>query len=385
MNILIGTRFATLLLVLTILVAGCSGDAAEDAPDRDVAEPAGSAEANSPSPRVSETNSPQPEASDASEPADSLARLAAAAEGQGPVVWYESTPTEEIQGVVDAFMERFPGVGLEHVRLEGGSGVAARIVQERQANAPTADVGTSGPDTILELTDREALETLSAEDLGISEQLLPDPTALATAVSTYVALYNTDAISSEDAPSEWEDLVDPRWQGQLGTWAIAAGQANLASAWGEERTTELVEQMAALQPRLYSSTFPLAADVGSGELPVALGIYHTAQPPIEAGAPLEISLLDPTPVSTIYSGLVEGSPNLDAAKLFLAWLHSDEGNQAYEEATGRGSPFLDTQTAELLADRELAEWPISERTTLERLLDEYSTLLEQGGSVVDSE
>lgn len=374
----IGTKPALLMMLLLVLAA-CGGGGAPDE------ESAGSASASdsaasgdSDASGASESSAPSGEASE-----DPLAGLAAQAEGQGPVVWYESTPTEEIQGVVDAFEERFPGIGLEHVRLEGGAGVAARIVQERQANAPTADVGTSGPDTILELTDREALETLSAEELGVPSEVLPDPTALATAVSTYVALYNTEAVSSADAPASWEDLVDPRWEGAIGTWAIAAAQANLASAWGEDRTTEYVQQMASLQPRLYPSTFPLAADVGSGELPVALGIYHTAQPPIEAGAPLEINLLDPTPVSTIYSGLVEGSPNLEAAKLFLAWLHSDEGNQAYEDATRRGSPFLDTQTAELLSDRELAEWPISERPTLERLLDEYSTILEEGGSPVE--
>lgn len=361
-----GPVLAAALLALALLAGACGGESGASAES----EPPAAAEEPS-------------AAATAAADDDPLAALASAAAEEGPVIWYESTPTEDMQPAIDAFTEQYPDVEVEHVRIEGGRQVAARIIQESQAGGETADIGTSGPDNIVEMQERGLLAELTTDELMVDEEVLPAPYALVTAASVYIALHNTDAVSAEDAPASWEDLADERWRGQLGTWAVPAAQANLAAEWGEERAREYTEQLAAQEPKLYASTFPLAADVGSGEVPVALGIYHTAQPPIEAGAPIEVTFLEPTAMSTIYTGLVAESPNPNAARLFLSWLHSDEGAQAYEAATGRGNPYLATETAELLADRTISEWPLEETQKLQELQDEFRPILEAGGTPVE--
>jgi iron(III) transport system substrate-binding protein len=274
-----------------------------------------------------------------------LRELADAASSEGPVIWYESTPPEQIDGVIKAFNERYPDVRVEQVRSVGGRDVAARIVQESRANAETADIATSGITVIHELEERGLLADLSADELEVNKKVIPVPYAMVTAASVDVALYNSEQVSEEEAPKSWEDLLDPKWKGKLGAWAIPTGLSNLPEVWGQERTTRYVEDFAAQQPRLYSSTFPLASDVGTGEVPVALAFYHSAQPPIKGGAPIKINMLDPTPIATIFTGLVKDTPNPNAAKLFLSWLHSDEGARAYEDATYRGNPYLGTKSA----------------------------------------
>lgn len=364
-------RLALLVIVGAVITSACGGGDAE--------QPGGDA------PQETAAADDAAATGDAAGGDEPLAQLAEAAAGEGPVIWYESTPTEQMQPVLDAFNQRFPESEVEHVRIEAGREVGARIVQESQAGAETADIGTSGADVILELQDRDLLAELDAAELQVSQEVLPAPYyALATAVSTYVGLYNTDEVAEGDAPASWEELVDPRWQGSFATWSVPAAQAHLAQEWGEERVREYVQQMAALQPRLYASTFPLASDVGSGQVPVALGIYHSAQPPIEAGAPIGVALLEPTSVSTIYTGLVADSPNANAAKLFAAWLHTDEGAQAYEAATGRGSQYLDTETAALLEGRTIAEWPLEETPTLRELTEEFTAILESSGTPVEA-
>lgn len=315
--------------------------------------------------------------------AGSVRALEEAAPSEGTVIWYESTPPEQMDRVIQAFNERYPDVEVEQVRSVGGRDVAARIVQESRANAETADIATSGITVIQELEERDLLAELSADELEVTEEVIPAPYAMATAASVDVVIYNGEQVSSEEAPRTWEDLLDPRWKGRVGAWAIPTGLSNLPEVWGQERTTRYVSDFAAQQPRLYASTFPLASDVGTGELPVALAFYHSAQPPIEGGAPIEINLLDPTPVATIYTGLVKDTPNPNAAKLFLSWLHSDEGARAYEEATYRGNPYLDTETARLLEGRQVAEYGFEEIDTYSNLLERYSTILEEGGTTVE--
>src|SRR5262245_66125300 len=70
--------------------------------------------------------------------ADALQELAAAAAKKGPVVWYESSPPEQILKVAAAFNKRYPDIKIQFVRNTGGGGIAARVIQESEAGAATA-------------------------------------------------------------------------------------------------------------------------------------------------------------------------------------------------------------------------------------------------------
>jgi iron(III) transport system substrate-binding protein len=199
------------------------------------------------------------------------------------------------------------------------------------------------------------------------------------AASVYVVLYNTQLVPEAQAPRTWEDLLDPRWRGRLGTWSSAAGIAHLPKAWGIERATDYVRRFAAQEPLLYASTFPLAQAVASGELAVALGIFHTAQPPIQQGAPIRVVALEPTTISTIYTYVARNTRQPNAAKLLVAWLMTPEGAKAYEDATARGSIVLGPNTAQLVRGKTVVEFPPAELDQFTRLLEQYNELLKQGG------
>ena len=80
--------------------------------------------------------------------------LVAAAREEGPIVWYQTNPLDMMQPLVRAFESRYPGVKLQVIRLVGGAEMGGRIVQEIQAGAPTADVGSGGRDSVMELAKR---------------------------------------------------------------------------------------------------------------------------------------------------------------------------------------------------------------------------------------
>ena len=299
--------------------------------------------------------------------------LVDAAREEGGLVWYESSPEGEVAEVFVAFQEKYPFVeNVEHVRLRA-SDVASRIAQETQANAPTADVGTTGVDAAAQLHEREILETPNSAELGVPRELVPEPYIVATAASVYVILYNTDLVPQAEAPKTWEDLLDERWRGKIGTWVVPFAFAELVPVWGTDRTTEYVRNFARQNPTTYESTFPLAQAIGAGEIPVGVGIYHAAQPAIEAGAPVEVVVPDPTPVTMLYSFVPKDAANPNTAKLFVSWLATEEGARASEEATGRGNPLLPgTETSALLSDRTPSDFPPSRAEEITQLLDEFA-------------
>lgn len=302
--------------------------------------------------------------------------LAAEAAAIGPITWYESSPEEQIDQVIEVFNERFPDVQVDYYRLVGGNTLASRAVQEMQGVGRTGDVLTGGADHIWQLAGRDYLERVDWSELGIPEILTPNDFAVATTASVYVVLWNTSKVSDEEAPKTWDEVVDPKWTGRIGHWVRAASFAQLASSWGEEKAEEKLKEFIELKPFLFASTFPLAQQVGAGEVDVAIGFYHTAQPPIAAGAPLKAVALDPTPMHTIYTAIGKNAANLPGAKLLLAWLASPEGAIAYENATSRGNPLLEgTQTYALLQGKDIVEWAPEDSEILGQVNERFNELL----------
>jgi ABC-type Fe3+ transport system substrate-binding protein len=314
------------------------------------------------------------------QPSDEL--VAEAQEG-GTVLWYESSQAEQAAQIIDAFNESYPDIVVEHVRVTGGNGLGATIIQEAQAGAETASLATGGVSHLGALLERDLLAEVP-EGANIDERLMQGDHLVNTAASVYVAVWNTDAVAEGDEPTSWEDFLEDQWQGRIGTWVISAGFSNLAAEYGEEETRALVEQFAAQEPLLYRSTYPLAQQVAAGEVDVAMGIYHTAQPPIQAGAPIEVGALDPTPMNTIWSGIVNAGDNQAGAAVLMSWLVSPEGAIAYENATNRGNAIVEgTNTSALLEGATLSEWSYEQTDSYRGLMEEFNETLATGGTSVE--
>ena len=292
--------------------------------------------------------------------ADDLDQLIREAESEGPAIWYDSSPEDQGKAVAAAFARRNPGAEIRHVRLVGGLDIAARMVLEAQAPGQAADVATLAAEQAQGLHERSLLSEVPWSRFGVPPEMEAAPFALATATAVFVLLYNSDRVGPA-APESWADLLAPMWAGRIGTWVSPHALVQLVPAWGGERTARYVTRFAAQAPVLFRSTFPLAQAVASGELAAGVGIWHSAKPLMEAGAPIEATLLSPTPVSTLYTVVARGSTNPGTARLFAAWLSTREGALAYEAATGRGNRLVpETETARMLEGRETSEFPFAE-------------------------
>jgi iron(III) transport system substrate-binding protein len=308
--------------------------------------------------------------------ADALADLAAKAARGGEVVWYESSPEEQIDAVLAAFNKRYPKVKVKFVRIVGGNELASRTVQEVQARGYTGDVLTGGADHIWQLNERGLLHHMDFAEIGVAKGLTPNRFAVATTASIYVLLWNSNKVKDSEVPQNWDEVLDSKWTGRMGSWVRAAAFAQLASAWGDDKAEAALKKFIALKPFLFKSTFPLAQQVAAGEVDLAIGFYHTSQPPIKAGAPLKVRALDTVPMHTIYTGIAKSARNMDGAKLLVGWLSTPEGAKAYEDATSRGNHLLEgTKAAELLKGKSAAEWAPEKSDHLGELNEKYNKLL----------
>ena len=289
-----------------------------------------------------------------------MSALAGKAAAEKPAVWYESSRPDEADKVIAAFNKVFPNVKVRQESIPGGNGVAARVTQESSAGAATADIVTVGGGETAQLLKTDLIAAQNYESLGVDPRLVFSKRAVNTAVTVYCIVYNKTMVT--DRPAGWNDLLLPKYKGNVGTWVRAAAFAELSKNWGEARVMDFYTKFLAQGPMYFNSAAPLAQSVASGEIALGLGSYHNSIAPQKRGAPIDMVSLDPTPVSSIFSFVTGKAKSPATAALFIAWLASPEGNSAYEAAVGRGSALIpSTQTYKFLAGRQISEWPLDDK------------------------
>jgi ABC-type Fe3+ transport system substrate-binding protein len=165
----------------------------------------------------------------------------------------------------------------------------------------------------------------------------------------YVKIYSGTlgfAYNTEQAPSKPETLADflkPEWKGKFATTAFAAGFEQLAAkeAWGPEKTIDYAKKFAAA-----AGGFMLCTDsdrLASGEFDAFVtdcsggSMLRAAR----AGAPLARVITPEYPlISYFYLAVPKNAAHPNAAKLFIAYMLSAEGQKVTYDMTLNDVHFL---------------------------------------------
>ena len=365
-----GIRGAALFAAATLLVAACGGD--DDAADADPPAPAATAEAPEPTeaPEPQSTEAPDSDAADAPEPdttdepsdaetdggadaAAALEELIAAAQEEGELVFY-SVPGETLaQAAGEAFQETY-GINFEFVRLTTPD-TAARLTAEDDANATVADVALITATGVYPALLEAGIFTRMDEAIPSYPEILPQPipeefvveewgTAVPLARPAVIA-YNTDLVSEDEVPQSHEDLIDPRWEGEVATINPMESASYLDSwfqflnLYGEDFITSLVDNGL----RLEASSAPATQALGAGEVSIVFGAPSGQPRELQLdGAPVDWVIPDETTGSNTVIGIVDDAPHPNAARLFAYFLLTQEGSSTLLEAEGDVTPFEGT-------------------------------------------
>ncbi len=166
--------------------------------------------------------------------------------------------------------------------------------------------------------------------------------------------YNTRLVKQEDLPKRWEDLLNnPVWRGgnlALGNrpqlWALMLWKAK-----GEEWTKDFLT-------RLFTEVKPQLRKEGMSAMVhlAAAGEFHAAVPSNKArtyrrvldGAPMGFTCPEPAPVSAEDIMILKRSQNINAARLFINWMLSKEGQLAASYARQTTPIREDLQLKEII-------------------------------------
>jgi len=177
--------------------------------------------------------------------------------------------------------------------------------------------------------DREKLlqqiETPMRADL-MSGTIIQGAPWLPSRLVVFTGAYNTNLVKKSDLPKRYEDLLDPKWKGKL---AIEADDNNwlmaLSGALGEEKAVKLFRDIVAKNGLSVRKGHTLMANlVASGEVPIALTVYHHEVGPLKrAGAPIDELDIAPMFAFAAGVGMAKRAPHPYAGMLFIDFLLSD--------------------------------------------------------------
>ncbi|MDO8635880.1 MAG: extracellular solute-binding protein [Dehalococcoidia bacterium] len=251
--------------------------------------------------------------------------------------------------ISNAFKAKY---GIELDLITGrGSEFIERLKTEKRMGRMTADIFEGSPSHLPNAKDANTL-TASASNLpslqetGVwaVEPLFLDKDGFILPFMSMVAspYINTKIIKPGEEPKSWLDIQQPRWKGQIMVQdpAISTGAYRLLAyvKYGVF-TEDFLRQLNNQDIRFTTGLQQEAQLLAQGERALSLYLIDSdTASAIKDGAPIKaVSMKEGVLAQVMAIGQIKDNPHPNAAKVFLNWLFTQEGQKINAEAKGSGS------------------------------------------------
>ena len=290
--------------------------------------------------------------------------LVKAAKADGKVVVSIPTSAKLRQDLETAFESSFPGVELE-LNVGRGSSNIQKILGEYDAGVHSVDLHIGGTTSIVTgLLAAHVLEPImpaivlpevkDAQNWWGGHIWIDNAKEYIYSFTGYMTetlWYNSDIVKPEKI-SSYDSLLEPKWKKKiviLDPRTPGSGESTWAFLWrikGEDYLRKLVAQEMTVGRNLRQ----LGEAVARGKSALSIGVsYYTYLPFIKANLPVK-------PITQIREGfyassgsgnivLLKDAPHEHAAKLFLSWLLTKEGQTVFTKALGQPTRRVDVDTS----------------------------------------
>ena len=298
--------------------------------------------------------------------------LVDAAEKEGALTYYTANFAETEQEVIKAFNKRFPKIKISMVRAPGGQ-LITRIKTEAAAGKLAADVvNHSDRGLMLELQDMfQDYTPPNASDYR--PDALVSPKFWPGVTLGWCIAYNTQLV--KNAPKTWMDLIKPEYKGkQIGQVVGPSGGTTWTRIMFERQVLgeDYWKKQAALGVILYPSGAPASDALVRGECSVAPLLYNIIYTKIIEGAPAEaIFAPEGVPIVPYADGIPKTSKSPNAAKLFMNWRLSKEGQAFQIEKLGNISSMKEPPALPKGWDPKIVKVWVPEFKQFESLRDKW--------------
>ena len=258
----------------------------------------------------------------------------------GELTWYTAQSDDiTAQALGRSFESSFPGLKVNVLRTTAQVAYQ-RITQEIKASAIQCDVfSTTDIGHAVALKAKGNFEKYVPENaskvLDIYKNYDPDGYYFVTSAGMIGIGYNTSKVKDADAPKNWTDLLDPKWNnnialghpafsGYVGTWALTLRN---------QYKWDFFEKLAKNNPRVGRSINDTVTMLNAGESSIAgSGPVGTLLDSAQKGNPL--AMVYPTEGTVLIiapSGIMKGCKHPTTARLFMEFLLSEAASRIWVE------------------------------------------------------
>jgi iron(III) transport system substrate-binding protein len=278
------------------------------------------------------------------------------AEDEGEVAVYATDSIGNAQTIWAAFQKRYPKIKLVGTSVGRGSDLFPKLFSERRAGKFLADVFLAGPTAIhLNLYPAKVIEPIppilvhpSVTDLSkwwMGKHHYVDPEGqynfmYESALYGPPLSFNTNMVNEKEIKSAW-DLVQPQWKGKYAVLQLSATQGSTALSYvyhhpqlGPKFIEKIYRDM---EPTFFRDLRQGTDWLSSGKFPLCFLCRRIDRAALQG---LPVTELDPYSITEkpgIGSGsgalvLINRQPHPNAAKVFINWFLSLEGQIAFRQA-----------------------------------------------------
>ncbi|OAV62443.1 hypothetical protein A6F49_06975 [Enteractinococcus helveticum] len=297
-------------------------------------------------------------------------------------MWYTNEPRENATAIADLFMQEYPEIDVEILRLPGEK-IAAKLEAEFSGAGLEGDVAYVTPGyTVQRLAENGAFAPYYPENIDEVDDKYKDPNGnwVSTGYTPLVAIaYNTNEVTKDEAPASWEDLTEEKWKNNiaLGDPASLTVATQAAASWMQNFGEDYIEQLGDNNPVILSSFGDTEAAILSGSSPVGTVTDFRTYADMAEGHPIELVLPEEGAIATPGAmGINADAPHPNAARLFENFLYSDAVMDQYAKNytypirpgfAGEGMP--DLQDVKLLPTDDSVLTDPNEMVSLRRQLN----------------
>ncbi len=261
----------------------------------------------------------------------SLAALDAAKK-EAKMVFYTSVETEFARSLTSAFEAKYPFIKTDIFRSSHDK-IFSRMNIERQTSTFVADVMSVGEFETYHMQKRGFIAPYKSPFAAAYPDGFKDPSGYWTDLydNLIVTAYNTTRVKRDEIPKRYEDLLHPRWKGRMvldqneDRWF-----ANMLYLMGEKKGLEFMQALAKQEVAIRSGRSLVTQLMGAGEFDLQIVAYwyrpHLMK---KKGAPVDWVGFEPAIVALHPISMVEKAPHPNAAKLFIDFALSDEGQKIF--------------------------------------------------------
>lgn len=258
--------------------------------------------------------------------------LVEGAKKEAKMVFYTSVETEFARALTGAFEAKYPWIKTDIFRSTHEK-IFSRLNVERQTGTYTADVISVGEFETFHLQRRGFIAAYKSPFAVTYPDGFKDPNGYWTDLydNLIVTAYHTSRVKRDEIPRRYEDLLHPRWKGRMvldqneDRWF-----ANMLYLMGEKKGLEFMQALAKQNVAIRGGRSMVTQLLAAGEYDLQIVAYwYRPYLMKKQGAPVDWVGLEPAIVALHPISIVEKAPHPNAAKLFIDFALSDDGQRIF--------------------------------------------------------